>query len=159
MVVCVCKFCCSSQQNCVIIYTTFPLPSQAYQPLEISSMREAFNRSKVVIAKPGVYHRPPKSSAHVIGGHRYWQGKLATTQPDAGRPSCSPCRRIPPRGLKTSQSATQRVSHTHSTSPRRNETQMPLGIHISKLASLRNLRGRVPGVIGDKKVTQGHKEC
>ncbi|MCI4393500.1 hypothetical protein PGIGA_G00158170 [Pangasianodon gigas] len=132
---------------------------KVYQPIEISSIRETYNRAKVVIAKPGVFHRPPKSSARVIGGHRYWQGKLGTTQPDAGRTSRSPCRRIPPGGLKTSQSSTQRVSHTNSPSPRRNETQMPLGIHISKLSSLRNLRGRVPGVMGDKKVTHGHKQC
>lgn len=132
---------------------------KVYQPIEISSMREAYNRSKVVIAKPGVYHRPPKSSARVIGGHRYWQGKLATTQPDAGRLSRSPCRRIPPGGLKTSQSPTQRLSHTHSPSPKRNDTQTPLGINISKLSSLRNLRGKVPGVTGDKKAAHGHKEC
>ncbi|XP_026993748.2 protein FAM83G [Tachysurus fulvidraco] len=128
-------------------------------PMEIASMREAYNRAKVVIAKPGVYHRPPKSSTRVIGGHRYWQGKLATTQHDVGRSSRSPCRSIPSGGLKTSQSPTQRISHAHSPSPRRKETQMPLGIHISKLSSLQHLRGRVPGVMGDKKGAPGRKDC
>ncbi|KAG7315579.1 hypothetical protein KOW79_020445 [Hemibagrus wyckioides] len=131
---------------------------KVYHPMEIPSMREPYNRAKVVIAKPGVYHRPPKSSTRVIGGHRYWQGKLSMPQHDVGRPSRSPNRRIPPGGLKTSQSPTQRISHTHSPSPRRNDTQMPLGIHISKLSSLRHLRERVPGVMGDKKVAHGRKE-
>lgn len=149
--------CVDLSQKRVIISSTFALPSQVYQPIEISSFREAYNRAKVVIAKPGVYHRPPKSSAHVIGGHRYWQCKLSTMQPEASRPSRSPCRRIPPTGLKTSQSPTQRVSHTHSPSPRRNQTHTPLGIHISKLSSLRNLRGRVPGATGDKKGAHTHK--
>lgn len=144
----ICKFC----------DTAFPLPSQVYHPMEIPSMREPYNRAKVVIAKPGVYHRPPKSSTRVIGGHRYWQGKLSTPQHDVGRASRSPNRRIPPGGLKTSQSPTQRLSHTHSPSPRRNDTQMPLGIHISKLSSLRHLKERVPGVMGDKKVVYGRKE-
>ncbi|KAM9454690.1 protein FAM83G [Clarias gariepinus] len=134
---------------------------KVYQPFEISSTRETYSRAKVVIAKPGVYHRPPKSNTRVIGGHRYWQGKLGMTQTghDPGRLSRSPCRKMPPAGLKTSQSPTQRVSHTHSPSPRRNETPMPLGINISKLSSLRNLRGRVPPVTGDKKVVHRHKEC
>lgn len=149
---------CNIAAVCIFVTSPFPLSLQVYHPMEIPSMHEHYSRAKVVIAKPGVYHRPPKSSARVIGGHRYWQGKLGTTQPDAGRPSRSPCRRIPPGGLKPSQSP-QRVSHTHSPSPGRNQTQMPLGIHISKLSSLRNLRGRVPGAISDKKVAHGRKEC
>ncbi|KAI5616086.1 protein FAM83G-like isoform X1, partial [Silurus asotus] len=130
----------STDRNLLNIHNRYT--GKAYQPIEITSVREAYNGAKVVIAKPGAYHRPPKSSTRVIGGHRYWQGKLATLQLDAARPSRSLCRRVQSTGLKTSQSPTQRVCHNQSPSPRRNETQMPLGIPLSKLSSLRNLKGR-----------------
>lgn len=151
-----------------------------------SPVREAYGRAKVVIAKPGVYHRPPKSNALVIGGHRYWQGKLygaerpqnRQPQPDLNRTGRSPRRQRSPYrtgGLRTSQSpvnrilhthsrsSANRVSHTHSLSPRRrNETQTPLGISFSKLASFRNLR-KVPGIVGgvamgDKRVSHRRKD-
>ncbi|XP_076846183.1 uncharacterized protein fam83gb [Brachyhypopomus gauderio] len=159
-----------------------------YQPLSRPPAHEAFNRPKVVIAKPGVFHRPPKSSAHVIGGHKYWQGKLYTSArqpntaapPNTARTGRSPRRRGSPYrsgGLRSSQSPVQRathvhpltsahhsLAHTHSLSPhRRNEMQTPLGIPISKLASYRNLMGNAPGVIGgvgmgDKKIVRGQKK-
>ncbi|XP_036413276.1 protein FAM83G [Colossoma macropomum] len=175
-----------AERNLLNIQSKYP--GKAYQPVSRSPVREQsyYNRAKVVIAKPGVFHRPPKSSAHVIGGHRYWQGKLygperpqnRLSQPEANRTGRSPRRHGSPfrtGGLRTSQSPVNRivhahsrspahqVSHTHSPSPRRrNEMQTPLGISFSKLASFRNLRGKVPGVIGgvamgDKRVTRGHK--
>uniref|UniRef100_A0A3B1IYW9 Family with sequence similarity 83 member G n=1 Tax=Astyanax mexicanus TaxID=7994 RepID=A0A3B1IYW9_ASTMX len=158
-----------------------------FQAVSRSPVREAYSRAKVVIAKPGVYHRPPKSNAHVIGGHRYWQGKLngperpqnRAPQPNANRTGRSPRRHISPYrtgGLRTSQSPVNRIAHAHSRSPahrtththspsprRQNETQTPLGISFSKLASFKNFRGKVPGIlggvaVGDKRVTRGHKD-
>ncbi|XP_035390652.1 protein FAM83G [Electrophorus electricus] len=159
-----------------------------YQPVSRSSAQEVYNRPKVVIAKPGVFHRPPKSSAHVIGGHKYWQAKFYTSarQPNtAAPPSASHASRSPRRRgspyrsgeLKSGRSLVQCVehvhplapahrtlTHTHSLSPqRRNEMQTPMGIPISKLASYRNMMGKAPGVMrgvgmGDKKVMRGQKE-
>ncbi|KAI4902011.1 hypothetical protein NFI96_018710 [Prochilodus magdalenae] len=176
-----------AERNLLNIQTKYT--GKGYQPACRSPIRDAYNRAKVVIAKPGVYHRPPKSSAHVIGGHRYWQGKLyapdrpQNRQPpaDANRTGRSPRRHASPYrsdGLRTSQSPANRiihahahsrspahrVTHTHSPSPRRrNEAQTPLGISLSKLASFRNMRGKVPGIMGgvamgDKRVTHAHKK-
>ncbi|XP_072513494.1 uncharacterized protein fam83gb [Salminus brasiliensis] len=177
-----------AERNLLNIHSKYT--GKMYPPMSRSPVRDAYSRAKVVIAKPGVFHRPPKSSAHVIGGHRYWQGKLhgperslnrGPPQPNANRTGRSPRRHISPYragGLRTSQSPTNRMAHAHSRSPahrvthththspsprRRNEAQAPVGISFSKLASFRNLRGKVPGIIGgvamgEKRVTHGHKD-
>ncbi|XP_066517749.1 protein FAM83G [Hoplias malabaricus] len=150
---------------------------KAYQPMARSPVRETYNRAKVVIAKPGVYHRPPKSSGIVIGGHRYWQGKLCALErshnrnshQDVNRASRSPRRHNSPYrtgGLRTSQSPANRapahrITNTQTLSAQRqNETS--LGISFSKFASLRNPRGKVPGVVGgaatgERRAARGHK--
>lgn len=151
-----------------------------------SPVRDTYGRAKVVIAKPGVFHRPPKSSGHVIGGHRYWQGKAYADLPSNGsgqqtlnRSGRSPRRQSPAytiEGLRTGQTHAQRLIHSQSHSPthrasqtkspsprRRVETRMPLGISLSKLASYKHFRGKVPVnasgfALGDKLLTQRHNE-
>lgn len=153
-----------------------------------SPVRDTYGRAKVMIAKPGVFHRPPKSSGHVIGGHRYWQGKMSgndlpssgSGQQNLNRSGRSPRRQSPAytiEGLRTSQSPAQRLMHSQSLSPahrasqtqkspsprRRVETRTPLGISLSKLASFKHLRGKVPVntpgfALGDKLLTRSHNE-
>ncbi|TRY64399.1 hypothetical protein DNTS_017096 [Danionella cerebrum] len=122
-------------------------------------------RAKVVIAKPGAFHRSTKTSGPLIGGHRFWQGKmygseLPSGQKNLNRSGRSPRRQIPAftiEALRPSQSSSQRLLHSQSLSParqashtkalsphRRVETCMPLGIPFSKLASLKHLKGKVP---------------
>ncbi|XP_051561446.1 protein FAM83G-like [Myxocyprinus asiaticus] len=67
--------------------------AKLYQMASRSPVRETYGRAKVVIAKPGVFHRPPKSSGHVIGGHRYWQGKMCIPErPPSGSSQQNPNR-------------------------------------------------------------------
>ncbi|KAK7166711.1 hypothetical protein R3I93_006467 [Phoxinus phoxinus] len=161
--------------------------TKLYQMVTRSPLRDGYGRAKVVIAKPGVFHRPPKSSGHVIGGHRYWQGKTyghelsssGSGQQNLNRSGRSPRRQSPAytiEGLRTSQSPAQRLMHSQSLSPaqrasqtkspsprRRVETRTPLGISLSKLASFKHLRGKVPVntsafALGDKMLTHSQSE-
>lgn len=147
-------------------------PFQLYQMVSRSPVRDTYGRAKVVIAKPGV----------VIGGHRYWQGKANADLPSngSGQQNLNRSGRSPRRqssaytieGLRTGQTHAQRLMHSKSLSPahrasqtkspsprRRVETRMPLGISLSKLASYKHLRGKVPVstsgfALGDKLLTQ-----
>ncbi|XP_016360378.1 protein FAM83G-like isoform X2 [Sinocyclocheilus anshuiensis] len=151
-----------------------------------SPVRDAYGRAKVVIGKHGVFYRLPKSSGHVIGGHRYWQGKMNADFPSngSGQQNLKRSGRSPRRqsstytivGLRISQTPTQRLMHSQSLSPahrasqtkspsphRRVETRTPLGISLSKLTSVKHLRGKVPVstsgfALGDKLLTQRHNE-
>uniref|UniRef100_A0A8C1UIF9 Si:dkeyp-9d4.4 n=1 Tax=Cyprinus carpio TaxID=7962 RepID=A0A8C1UIF9_CYPCA len=153
-----------------------------YQMVSRSPVRDTCSRAKVVIAKPGVFHRPPKSSGHVIGGYRYWQGKAYADLPSngSGQQNLNRSGRSPRRqslnytieGLRTGKTHAQRLTQSQSLSPthrppqtkspspcRRVETRMPLGISLSKLASYKHLRGKVPVntsgfALGDKLLTQ-----
>ncbi|XP_062866955.1 protein FAM83G [Trichomycterus rosablanca] len=119
---------------------------------------EVNNRTnRVVIAKPGAFHLPTKKSAHVIGGHRYWNDRLNMPPPDDPRLGRLNCRRNPPDSLNPS--AVYRVSDARSPSPRgRVETHTPLGISVSKLAGLGNFRNKMPMVTSTRKVTYGQKK-
>ncbi|XP_073699384.1 protein FAM83G-like [Garra rufa] len=156
------------------------------QMVSKSPVRDVNGRAKVVIAKPGVFHRPPKSSTHVIGGHRYWQGKANADVPlngsgqknlnRSGRSPRRPKPTHPADGLRTGQTRAQRLIHSQSLSPahrasqtkspsprRRVETCVPLGISLSKLAGCNHLRGKVPVnvsviALGDKLLTQMHNK-
>ncbi|XP_061575463.1 protein FAM83G [Cololabis saira] len=114
-----------------------------------SPARDARTRApKVIIAKPGSFHRPSRAAGHVIGGHRYWQGQ--TGQPD---------------------SAHQRAETRSGRSPRRHSPgyrkadraplQLPaeqsglLGVSLSKISNFKNLKGR--GGASQKKASQTHK--
>lgn len=41
---------------------------------------------KVVVAKPGSFHRPARAAGPVIGGHRYWQGQMLHSDSSHLRP-------------------------------------------------------------------------
>ncbi|KAM9792377.1 protein FAM83G [Neosynchiropus ocellatus] len=97
---------------------------------------------KVVLAKPGSFHRPSRASGPVIGGHRYWQGQAL--QPDSARtPSARSPRRHSP-GYRKGDSA-----------PQTSAAAGPLGMPFSKLSNFRNLRAR--GGASQKRVSQGNK--
>ncbi|XP_073320310.1 uncharacterized protein fam83gb [Pagrus major] len=104
--------------------------------------------AKVVLAKPGSFHRPTRAAGPVIGGHRYWQGQ--TLQPDSAqlrveaRSGRSP-RRHSPSYRKVDPSSTQ---------PPGNQSGL-LGVSFSKLSNLRHLRAR--GGAPQKKAPQNNK--
>lgn len=111
--------------------------------------RDARQRApKVVIAKPGSFHRPARAAGPVIGGHRYWQGQML--QPDSAqlrvesRSGRSP-RRHSPGYRKTDRMAPQ---------PPTNQSEL-LGVSFSKVNSLRHLRAR--GGASQKKAPQNNK--
>lgn len=83
---------------------------------------------KVVIAKPGSFHRPTRAAGPVIGGHRYWQGQ--TLQPDSAllhtRSGRSPRRHSP---------GYRKTEHTSPQPPA--STPGLLGVSFSKLRHLR----------------------
>ncbi|XP_051807329.1 protein FAM83G [Acanthochromis polyacanthus] len=103
---------------------------------------------KVVIAKPGSFHRPARAAGPVIGGHRYWQGQML--QPDSAqlrvesRSGRSP-RRHSPGYRKTDHIASQ---------PPTNQSGL-LGVSFSKVSNLRHLRVR--GGAPQKKAPQNNK--
>ncbi|XP_077380557.1 protein FAM83G [Festucalex cinctus] len=120
-------------------------------PLSRSPGRDRRLRgTKVVIAKPGSFHRPQRASGPVIGGHRYWHGQML--QPAAGltraetRSSRSPRRHSPGyrKGANTS-TPLQTVNPTGGLAPQ------------SKLNSLRHLKVR--GGTTQKKVSQNNNRA
>ncbi|XP_062290047.1 protein FAM83G [Scomber scombrus] len=104
---------------------------------------------KVVIAKPGSFHRPTRATGPVIGGHRYWQGQ--TLQPDSAhmhgetRSGRSPRRHSP--GYRKADNA--------STQPPANQSGL-LGVSFSKLNNLKHLRARAGAP--QKKVSQNNNK-
>lgn len=106
--------------------------------------------AKVVIAKPGSYHRPTRASGPVIGGHRYWHGQTLQTDPAQQRVETrsgrSP-RRHSPGYRKTDHASPQ---------PPPNPSGL-LGVSFSKLSNLRHLRAR--GGAQQKKASQNNKDA
>ncbi|XP_077426057.1 protein FAM83G-like [Vanacampus margaritifer] len=100
--------------------------------------------TKVVIAKPGSFHRPQRAAAPVIGGHRYWHGQ--TLQPDAA--------------LTRPETRSSRSPRRHSPSYRKGaHTSSPTGglAPQSKLNNFRHLKVR--GGATQKKVTQNNNRA
>ncbi|KAG7491958.1 hypothetical protein MATL_G00009170 [Megalops atlanticus] len=131
--------------------------------------------AKVVLAKPGCYHRPAKAAGPVIGGHKYWQGKLfSQDKSSSGR--CSPNRlaqmqlansrtgRSPSRHSSTyRQSQGQSGRPGHHCSPQRphatqGDSQAPFGISFAKLSQFKHLKGKMSGTpMQHKKAQLGQK--
>nr|XP_019958687.1 PREDICTED: protein FAM83G-like [Paralichthys olivaceus] len=100
--------------------------------------------NKVVIAKPGSYHRPTRAAGPVIGGHQYWKGQglqTSSTRPHAEIRSSRSPRRHSPGYRKTDNTSAQQP-----TSP-----SGLLGVSFSKLTNFRHLRARGGG--SQKKAT------
>lgn len=113
----------------------YPSPHRHIGQLLNPSSRSP-GRAKVIIAKPGSFHRPSRAAAPVIGGHRYWQNQMLTpdsaqtnTQNRSGR---SP-RRHSPNYRKGQQTSDQ--------PPTTNPPGL-LGMSFSKLNNLRHLKAR-----------------
>ncbi|KAJ8363975.1 hypothetical protein SKAU_G00128060 [Synaphobranchus kaupii] len=115
--------------------------------------------AKVVIAKPGSFHRPRKAAALVIGGHKYWQGKLLN-------PDKLPARHGSPNRLSRMQHANAQSgrSPVRHSSPHRTQaphtlgdSQNPFGISFAKLSQVKLLKGKISGSSLQKKTQLGHK--
>ncbi|XP_051941115.1 protein FAM83G [Hippocampus zosterae] len=103
--------------------------------------------TKVVIAKPGSFHRPQRATGPVIGGHRYWHGH--TLQPDAA--------------LTRAETRSSRSARRHSPGDRKGaNTSSPLPAANSSggIAPLSNLRhSKVRGGALQKKVSQNNNRA
>ncbi|XP_068445240.1 protein FAM83G [Clinocottus analis] len=111
--------------------------------------RDAHQRGpKVIVAKPGSYHRPTRADVQVIGGHRYWQGQTLQTDSGQLRPETrsgrSP-RRHSPSYRRTDPASAQQQGNPSGL----------LGVSFSKLSNLRHLRAR--GGASQKKASQNSK--
>ncbi|XP_061736566.1 protein FAM83G [Nerophis ophidion] len=98
---------------------------------------------KVVIAKPGSYHRPQRAAGPVIGGHRYWQAHRMQPEPALAGPHARSGRSPQRPGL-----GFKKTAHTSS--------QSPSGPAHSKMSSLRLLKTRGTAV-SQKKSSQNSK--
>ncbi|XP_041838278.1 protein FAM83G [Melanotaenia boesemani] len=103
---------------------------------------------KVIIAKPGSFHRPARAAGLVIGGHRYWQGQ--TSQPDSARLQVETRSGRSPRRHSPGYRKTDHVSPQPPAGP-----SGLFGVPLSKLSNFRNMRAR--GGASQKKVSQNNK--
>lgn len=142
---------CTSPLVCLMSHlslSTLSLRVQLFGASRSPGRDARLRGTKVVIAKPGSYHRPSRATGPVIGGHRYWQGQLL--QPDSahlhahGRSGRSP-RRHSPGYRKTDHVSTQPQDGASG----------PLGVSFSKVNNLRHLRAR--GGMTERKATQTNK--
>lgn len=125
-----------------------PVSAQLFQTSRSPARDMRPRGHKVIIAKPGSYHRPSHTVGLVIGGHRYWQGQTAPTSSShlrvETRSGRSPRRRSP--GYRKTDRA--------SPQPPANLSGF-LGVPLAKLSSFRNLKMR--GGANQKKVPQNNK--
>ena len=141
------NICISSQLHDGLIISLFFL-AQLFQASRSPGRDARLRGAKVVIAKPGSFHRPARAAGPVIGGHRYWQGQ--TLQPDSAqmrgemRSGRSPRRHSP---------GYRKMDHS-SPQPPANQSGL-LGVSFSKLSNLRHLRAR--GGAPQKKPSQNNK--
>ncbi|KAK2817276.1 hypothetical protein Q5P01_025467 [Channa striata] len=105
--------------------------------------------AKVIIAKPGSYHRPTRAAVPVIGGHRYWQGQML--HPDSAQIRLEPRSGRSPRRHSPGY---RKADHT-SPQPAANPSGL-LGVSFSKLSNFKHLRARGGGA-PQKKATQNNK--
>ncbi|XP_041085576.1 protein FAM83G-like isoform X2 [Polyodon spathula] len=93
---------------------------------ENQTHRLARGPMKVVIAKPGSHHRTTKTSAPVIGGYKYWQGKANSFSHVKSNSGHSAPNRL----------TRDRVSADSS--------MTPFGVSCSKLSQIKHLRNKIP---------------
>lgn len=104
--------------------------------------------SKVVLAKPGSFHRPTRAAGPVIGGHRYWQTQML--HPDSAQVNAQVRSGRSPRRHSPSYRKAQQTSEQ----PPANPTGL-FGVSFSKLGNLRHLKARAGP--SQKKVPQINK--
>lgn len=118
------------------------------QLFQTSSPDARVKGPKVVVAKPGSFHRPSRAAGPVIGGHRYWQSQMLQTDSSQlrgeTRSGRSP-RRHSPSYRKMDPPAAQQQS----------PTSQLLGIQFPKLNHLKHSRAR--GATSQKKASQTNK--
>ncbi|KAM4604306.1 uncharacterized protein fam83gb [Polymixia lowei] len=91
--------------------------------------------TKVVIAKPGSFHRPTRASGLVIGGHRYWQSQTQHTETGLEKRSSRSPRRHSPAYRKTGHASAQPAANPAGV----------LGVSFSKLTNLKHLKAHGGG--------------
>ncbi len=122
-----------------------PLLVQLFQTSRSPGRDVRQKGAKVVIAKPGSFHRPTRAAGPVIGGHRYWQGQML--QPNSAdargetRSGRSPRRHSP---------ANRQIDNSSAQLPA-NPSGL-FGVSFSKLNNLKHLRAR--GSVPQKKAPQ-----
>ncbi|KAF1395505.1 hypothetical protein PFLUV_G00012200 [Perca fluviatilis] len=108
--------------------------------------RDARQRGpKVIIAKPGSFHRPTRAAVPVIGGHRYWQGQMLQPNSRVETRSGRSPRRHSPSYRKTDHATPQQPANPSGL----------LGVSFSKLSNFKHLRPR--GGVPQKKGSQNSK--
>ncbi|KAM3623814.1 uncharacterized protein V6R79_015739 [Siganus canaliculatus] len=91
--------------------------------------------AKVVIAKPGSFHRPTRATGPVIGGYRYWQGQ-------AGHPD-SPNQFAQPRSGRSPRRHSPGYRKTDNATPQQpTDPSGLMGMSFSKLNNFKHLRAR-----------------
>lgn len=103
---------------------------------------------KVIIAKPGSYHRPPQAAGLVIGGHRYWQGQTA--------PPGSTQLRVETRSGRSPRRHSPSYRKAGRSSPQPPADRLGfLGVPLAKLSNFRNMKIR--GGANQKKAPQTNR--
>lgn len=121
---------------------------QLFQPSTSLQHDARMRGPKVIIAKPGSYHRPARAAVPVIGGYRYWQGQMQSDSSQLRaqmRSGHSP--RHHSEGYK-------KVDHASTQQPPTNPSGL-LGVSLTKLSNFRHLKGR--GGASQKKASQNSK--
>ncbi|XP_005997523.1 protein FAM83G [Latimeria chalumnae] len=120
---------------------------QRYYSQKPSRNPEPSRTPKVVVLKPGSYHRPSKKTSPVIGGHKYWQNKTQSSS----------------KGTPLGITLTQFKYQSGTASPPfesvpygkiPDSLKTPFGISFSKLAQVKHLKNKIPahgGPLGSRK--------
>lgn len=120
-----------------------PPPPQLFSSARSPGRHGQTKGAKVVITKPGSFHRPTQVSGPVIGGHRYWRAASPQMRSET-RSGRSPRRHSP---------AYRNAEHTSPQAP--GNTSGLLGISLSKVGNLKYLKAR--GGASQKKASQNTK--
>lgn len=124
--------------------SSLPLPpSQLFSSARSPGRHGQTKGAKVVIAKPGSFHRPAQASGPVIGGHRYWRANSPQMRSET-RSGRSPRRHSP--GYRNAE---------HASPQQPGNTSGLLGISLSKVGNLKYLKAR--GGTPQKRASQNTK--
>lgn len=121
---------------------------QLFQTSKSPGRDARLSGAKVVIAKPGSFHRPTRASGPVIGGHRYWHGQML--HPESAHLGVETRSGRSPRRHSPGYRKTDHISPQPPANP-----SGLLGVSFSKLSNLKHLKNR--GGASPKKASQNNK--
>lgn len=133
----------------LVSFFFFTLYLQLFQTSRSPGPESRAKGPKVVVAKPGSYHRPARATGPVIGGHRYWQSQMLQSDSSQQTRSGRSPRRHSPSNRKTDSATPQQQQLPATSQPGL------LGLPFSKLNHLKHLRAR--GATSQKKASQSNK--